>query len=378
MSRLLDLLNQTKRVSYLYRKMDWMGASTEVNTYLRLPLGTPIPFSIGHGVWPSQFQGSQDILSTEPFHWSSTNAASELAALTKPTILAPHPWILTLENYSQSCSLQSRLSSHKNGPIIVGLPPSRTNDNQLYTSLLKRGITIGSILVKPRGPYASQSEMFWKSKGFRVYSAHSFRDLATILGLHHTLYCPNPSSIIFFASLQGLHVKLLDDVEWYSYDMDIDIAGTPLSESALWDSWKHVLRICSSQDALFQESSAALGLSHLATPQEFSARLLTFLESHLVQGRYLFTVANRSPLKKGIYSLLASLHLSYPSLQLFGLFSALKSKLYSLDSSVSPLYLQKVHSIDRFLQDVYYENLAVVEPSKVAQAGFGADAPLLR
>lgn len=374
---LLSLLNKTTHVSYLYRKMDWMGASTEVNTYLGLPLGTPWPFSIAHGVWPPRFQGSQDIVSTEPFHWSCSYSSYKTAESTKPTILAPHPWILTLENYLQSTTRLQNLNSKTDAPLIVGLPPSKTNDNQLYASLLRHGITAASILVKPRGPFARASETFWRSKGFKVYCASSFRELAAILSVHHTLYCPNASSIIFFASLQGLHVKLLGDVEWYSYEQQIDFPSSLESEQTLWDSWRAVLRLCASKDALFYESSEALGRSYLTTPQELSSKLSLFLETYLHLGPYLFSAVNRGPIRKSLYSLLANLHLSFPLLHLTGSFSTLRSKLHLSNSPASPLYLRKEHSIDHFLQNFPYENLAVVQPSRIAQAGFGADPSLI-
>src|SRR5207253_1753467 len=104
----------------------------------------PIPLSLSHGVDCAQYRNALDVEAIEPLHWSHNRDIHETALKVKPSVMAPHPWAIVTHGKKHE---QGR------GVLLIGPPPSPTNDENLYEIVKDQSSSDWTVLVKARGEY---------------------------------------------------------------------------------------------------------------------------------------------------------------------------------------------------------------------------------
>jgi hypothetical protein len=206
---------ELKRYSPLYRSSKRAGAATILNKAFGLERDTVVPLSISHGVDFDMCKSAMDVHGVEPLHWAYNACVFERALPVKPCIRLPHPWWFVVRG--QEIPVGSRV-------LVIGPPPSRTNDQRLLT-LLREFYDIKDldILLKSRGDI-SNSDDFWRKNGAGVITAGPQDDrfyyrLFNIFKQYELVVCCTFSSASFFAASINKKVNFLKGYRYLSYDI---------------------------------------------------------------------------------------------------------------------------------------------------------------
>ena len=207
-------ITELQRYKMLYKSANSMGASQIFNRYLNVNENRVVPLSVSHGVDFGNFCDPIDIYSIEPIHWSYNEQIHKESIKIKPSLLAPHPWAMNIDDKN---------ISEGNGVLLIGPPPGKVNDQRLY-ELIKNDIRDNwSILVKKRGNY-EPSMSFWKSKGVNPitaggYDGDFYNRLYNVLSEYKVVVgCTFSSALIFAASINK-KIEIIEDYEYRVYDV---------------------------------------------------------------------------------------------------------------------------------------------------------------
>ncbi|MDP3499174.1 MAG: hypothetical protein Q8S33_02525 [Myxococcales bacterium] len=154
-----------------------------------------------------------DVDAPEPIHWSTNDRMLRAARAIKPTILAPHPWAL----------LTRKLPTEQGrGTLVVGPPPSPSNDGRLLEVLSGVSRDDTTILVKARGSYRG-SIAFWEHRGFKTTTAEApdgrfYERLHSVLSRFETVMGPTFSSALVFAAALRKRVVLVPNFVYTAYE----------------------------------------------------------------------------------------------------------------------------------------------------------------
>lgn len=204
------------RYRSLYKRSTRMGADRIFNRFLGLPEDQIVPLSISHGVDFGHMQEPMDIQGAEPIHWAYNESIYWRSIRSKPTIRAPHPWLM-LASYQDP--------GPSTGTIVVAAPPSPENDEALLPILHE---TKGdfTVLVKARGNY-KPSMTFWKNHGITAVTAGSegpsfYHNLYTIIsGADRVIGCTMSSALVFAAAI-GKPISTFEDYTHHTYMLNFD------------------------------------------------------------------------------------------------------------------------------------------------------------
>lgn len=351
--------------------MQRMDAAGIVQEYLHLDPHLSLPFSLAHGVWPYGVKGAQNSTDVEPLHWSFNDLIHDTVFF-KKSLLLPHPWLLLSSiNSDRNRLIKARQA---NRCLLIGLPPSRVNDEALYASILRKHINIDSILIKPRGLNVEASKAFWKDKGIQPVLATSYRDLFVLLNRCEGIYCPSFSSIIFFAAAIGLRIHLLRDVPMYAYDL---IPEETFSNEWIFDQkkcWARVASLSSSPAEIRGESLETLGHKYLLSPDELADTILKNLVGLRPSNFYaLRLIPGRTSLQNKIHYFLSKNRLSFPALYSRGFSRAFSDRILSKiyrKSSLPDLGFMRFPSIDEDLSGCPVEVISRHKSSSKLMAGY--------
>lgn len=370
---LLVELEKFKRYQNMYRSMRFMDASIIVCDYLGLAKRAPLPFSLAHGVWPYGVKEAQNCTDVEPWHWSFNDLIHE-AVKNKSSIQLPHPWLLLGTLWAGQ--ERQKTSGNKEASILVGLPPSSTNDCILYESIQEKGINPQSILIKPRGPSLDASMAFWSKKGIKPLVARSYRDLYSILVEHGNIHCPNLSSVIFFSAAIDLRIQLLTDVPCYAYDQPSEETWNSSWISSQKTGWAKIVSLCSSMSEIKKESLDTLGAKYLLPPERLALKILEHISKEKVLGRCgLRQVCGRNHLQDRLHNFLAINGMSFPSLYKDGFRCLIKDRVLvnaRKCNQGSSLACIRFPSIEEELSGCSSKIISRHAASRFIQAGFGA------
>lgn len=193
-----------------------MGSAAILRRHLKLDPNFPIPLSLGHGIDVNQCPWALDVHSIEPLHWSCSPEVHERASSIKPSVRLPHPWAIV--------STQEGASPYRARPVlVVGPPPSATNDERLLQALRQQGIYNYDLLVKQRGDIAMTFQ-FWRNKGITPVTAGPsdegfYSRLHGILRNYDLVIGGTLSTALFFAASIGKPCKLLQGYTYRAYDV---------------------------------------------------------------------------------------------------------------------------------------------------------------
>ena len=342
----------------IYQSSKFMEADMEIREYLSLDIRSPLPFVIPHGVdFPGVFSFCDAYLA-EPIYWSYNKEIHELISCVKSSVLAPHPWIITMRN-----NPDLKFVGQKS--LVVGPPPSMTNDIELLRIIKKSNLNPSSILIKPRGKYVPDSIAFWRSHGFATYTAHSYRDLLQILSLHCSLICTYASSVIYFAGSFGMNLHVLGDYSFYAYDNVINSNHLNLVNFA-----RFILKAGSDRDYFKAESDRVLGNDLALSKNELLGNIVAVLNN---EQRFFYSPRSLSRPKHFFYSILLRLGAMKPSFYTHGIRHSIVSKFFFLCSMQLPLYLIKSASINHLAGGNSQICIRQVRLSDLARPGFGAE-----
>jgi hypothetical protein len=374
-SQLLSIeLKSYTRYRGMYRSMRFMGASDIVRAYLGLEERIPLPFSLAHGVWPYGVKSAQNCSDIEPWHWSFNDIVHE-AINNKASVLLPHPWLLLAKLYSDQ--VNSKIALTEDRPLLVGLPPSKTNDRILLGAIQDKNISPHSILIKPRGLGLEASMAFWLENGIQPLVAHSYQDLHAILIQHSSICCPSFSSIIFFAASIGLDIQLLRDVPMYAYE------SLPEAWNNDWiasqkTGWARVAALSASMSDIQKESLDTLGSCYMLSPDKLALKILEHVTRKVIPSfSPLRSISGRGALKSELHDFLAARGMSFPSLYITGFRRVIQNRILArvLNCSHEPLLGRiRFPSIDEELSGRSPQVISSHSPSRNIQAGFGASA----
>ncbi len=206
-------IDDFKKYDNLYRSSRVMGSARILRDYLQLDENFPIPLSISHGIDMNHTPMAMDVYSIEPIHWSCNQHVHERALKIKPSIRIPHPWLMLKAN---------KAIKSGTGTLVIGPPPSKSNDNNLLTCLKNENILTFDILLKYRGDI-EYSQKYWEVNGVSVVTAGS-RDIFFYDRLYDLLSkyefvigCTFSSALIFAASL-GKKCKVIENYTYTAYD----------------------------------------------------------------------------------------------------------------------------------------------------------------
>lgn len=190
-----------------------MGSARILRRYLKLDDDFPVPLSISHGVDMNNASSAMDVYGLEPVHWCYNRTIQERAVLVKPTINLPHPWLILKSERSIKMG---------SGVLVVGPPPGKTNDIELFRCLRDLNIHSYDLLLKFRGEVGS-SQVFWESNGINVVTAGHpdelfYERLFEVLEKYETVIGCTLSSALFFAASIGRKCELLENYSFLAYD----------------------------------------------------------------------------------------------------------------------------------------------------------------
>lgn len=194
----------------LYRRASRMGADSIFNAYIGAPSGSLVPLSISHGVDFGHLNAPMDVEGAEPIHWAYNQRIYDAAKPLKPTILAPHPWLMLDDGVPKVSGA---------GTLVVAAPPGPENDANLLARI--RGLPDVTVLVKPRGNYLP-SIAFWTENGIRAVTAGAegrnfYRNLHALISSAERVVGCNFSSALIFAAALGKHVQMLEGYRHHTY-----------------------------------------------------------------------------------------------------------------------------------------------------------------
>jgi hypothetical protein len=208
-------IKELQRYSSLYLSSNSMGGAQIFNSYFGFDKHRVVPLSVSHGVDFGQCCGPMDIYNCEPIHWSCNEEIYEQSRLVKPSILAPHPWIMYTAR---------KTTPEGMGVLVIGPPPGPENDQALY-ELIKNDINDDwSILIKKRGNYAP-SMVFWREKGLLPITAggqdeHFYYRLYELLAGYKTILGCTFSSALVFSAAIGKEIQIIKNYTYRAYDIE--------------------------------------------------------------------------------------------------------------------------------------------------------------
>lgn len=211
-------MNQKDLTHYrkLYQTAQRMGADKLLIDFLGLEKNSVVPLSVSHGVDFGQLHEPIDIWRPEPIHWSYNHDMHAQAKKHKQSLHLPHPWAI-------ESTLTKKSTPKSSGTLIIGPPPSQSNDEALFDILSPVINSTWSILLKHRGN-ERDSYKFWQERGIKIVSAGEgdsgfYSRLHTILSQYDSVIgCTFSSAVIFAASI-GKDVQLLEDYTYRVYDL---------------------------------------------------------------------------------------------------------------------------------------------------------------
>lgn len=195
-------------------------AASAFRGYLSLPADHVVPLSLSHGVDFGHEALPQNILGPEPIHWAYNEEIFERSRKVKPALRIPHPFML-LHGHKRVAGEKSQ------GSLLIGPPPSLTNDVRLSAALQRNGISATHVLLKARGqePFDASRE-YWLTQGLTPVTAgpadegHLYR-LGNILTSFESVVAPIFSSVIVFALAIGCRVIPVRSYAYCSYSPKI-------------------------------------------------------------------------------------------------------------------------------------------------------------
>lgn len=197
----------------LYTNSRYMGATVILRKFLGLAGDAPVPLSLSHGVDFGHCHHPMDVDAIEPIHWSCNSTIHDVAVKSKASIMAPHPWAITVHGRTRQAG---------RGVLVIGPPPSPENDQRLY-ELIKNDVRPDwAILVKARGHHEGSSE-FWRTRGVKATTAGGpddgfYERLYEIVANHRTVVgCTFSSALVFAASIER-EVVLLRNYFYEAYE----------------------------------------------------------------------------------------------------------------------------------------------------------------
>jgi hypothetical protein len=261
-----------KKIDSFYLLAKKMGSDQILRSFLDLEVSISLPLSISHGVDMNHLTEAQDVSSIEPIHWCYNDEIFARASLIKPCIKIPHPWTI-LADMTSSIEAQKSL-------LIIGPPAGITNDMNLLTSLRKKGIHSGDILIKKRGE-TSKSEDFWKQEGFGIVSAGKsdsgfYKRLFEVISKYESILSCSMSSALIFAASLGKKCSVVDDFHMVTYELAdfknfINFKGSAAKEFlSILDS--------GSLANLQNFSQNLLGIQYLGSPASMKSKLISKLD----------------------------------------------------------------------------------------------------
>lgn len=206
-----------QKYNALYTNSKVGGASIILNSSLNFDKHQAVPVSISHGVDFGMMKLPMDYAAAEPLHWAYNRIIQNNARGLKDVVKIPHPWwFLFQQNPARKGS----------NILVIGPPPSRTNDTRLYACLKKENI-IGpgvSILLKNRQSNYN-SEEFWRQYNFGIENAGPsdylfYHRLYRILNKYESIILCTLSSAAFFSASMGKTVYFLTDFRYKAYDIN--------------------------------------------------------------------------------------------------------------------------------------------------------------
>lgn len=228
-------MKQSQLVPYapLYRAALYYGAGGILAEWL----GTNdmvLPLLLPHGVEiPGQYQEASDVRGMEPIYWAINAELHEKAKRVKPSILIPHPFLL-------SPAYARRDAVERAGVLIIGAPPGRVNDRNVLESLKQNGFDSGTVLVKRRVGWQG-SERFWESQGFETRTfgdpfEFTYNDMAEALTRYDHVVSTTPSTAAIFAAACGARVTLLRGCALTAYELlgVTEIMHNRVPEASAW------------------------------------------------------------------------------------------------------------------------------------------------
>lgn len=203
--------------------------------YLDLDVEHVRPLSLSHGVDFGHEAVPQDALAPEPVHWCYHEAIRRSLGDLKQGVELPHPWLM-LERMDGRPPLEG-------GTLLIGPPPSRSNDESLYERLQAEGIKVDAMLVKARRDDSFETSCaFWRDRGVEPVSAGPADDghyqrLLALIGRHDRVALPVFSSVGLFAAALGVRVQLVHGYSHCSYSprrLDLNaLLAAPLARKAI-------------------------------------------------------------------------------------------------------------------------------------------------
>lgn len=196
----------------LYFSSRYMGVADIFRGFYGLSTNTIVPMSVAHGVDYGQSHNPLDVDSIEPIHWSCNSFMHDSASVLKPSILLPHPWVMSSEDMHVP---------HGKGVLVIGPPPSPVNDAALYELIRKDVRSDWSILVKARGAYQG-SMRYWAERGLKPLTASGpdskfYNRLFNLLSQYETIVgCTFSSALVFAASI-GKNIELVQGFTYRAY-----------------------------------------------------------------------------------------------------------------------------------------------------------------
>jgi len=204
---------ELKRFEHLFRASQLMGSCDTLREFLDWPVQYPIPLSISHGVDFGHCFHPMDVDAPEPIHWATNDRMLRAARSIKPAILAPHPWALITRKLPAESG---------RGTLVIGPPPSPSNDDRLLKLISDKSRADTTILVKARGSYRGSID-FWEQRGFKTTTAEApdgrfYERLHAVLSRFATVMGPTFSSALVFAAALRKRVVLVPNFVYTAYE----------------------------------------------------------------------------------------------------------------------------------------------------------------
>lgn len=265
-------LHEIEKYRFFYQSVYENDAASIFNRYLGFDNDQIVPLGIAHGVDFEHCHEAMDIYSLAPIHWSYNRRIHARAKKVKPTLLIPHPWsIVASQNKFQEGE----------GVLIIGPPPGRQNDLNLYNLIRNDIKSDWSILVKGKAG-SNQSIDFWESKGVKAVAIANntnsfYLDLYLLLSSYkHIVGCTFSSALIFAASIDK-SVSLIYGYQYSNYDTSDYLDKVNFNS----DYAKYVVStfVHSDKDSISELSRNILGFDLIQNSSEIRSDFFKLLES---------------------------------------------------------------------------------------------------
>lgn len=206
-------LSKLNKYQSFYNSVYKNGTNSIFNQYMGFDINQVVPLSIAHGVDFEHCYHAMDVYTPAPIHWAYNHRIYERSQKIKPSLLIPHPWAMIASQFTESKG---------KGTLVIGPPPGKQNDLNLYNLIKNQISSECSILIK-RKDGIDASFAFWKSKGLRPIIVPN-NDKPFYLNLYLTLSkyeniigCTFSSALIFAASINK-KITLIHGYSYTNYD----------------------------------------------------------------------------------------------------------------------------------------------------------------